>query len=689
MKIFAKFLMNYTTWVNFSYNNYSYLQIILKVFLYITIKKAMNIPIIIEVTYDELVTLINSNLLNPGLQYLITDFNTRHYIVDANSTRYTGSTNEITGINEPLIVTATSTNTIDKEAKSSLYPQDIIYYDWNIENWLNDISFANAEQIISGFTGVITFRQDTLLDNYMGYDFRNVKFRRWETLTPTWDPGTIYNKNYHTNYQGYIYISLSGNTNQEPNSNSDYWVQLLDLSLTTYWNNKPSYTNGITSNPNVYADFLTFVEISGTPATYELSCRSNHFENSTNERTILSNNVFFLQDGDGYTMYDNKIASGNYGNTIGSYFYFNIIETYFYNNIISNIFNENIIGNNFSYNTTGYNFYANSIGNDFYSNSIGHNFYYNNIGNNIESNTIGPWFSYNTIGNSFYNNIIGKWFSSNNICNNFTENNIGNNFYYNNMGNTVSLNIIGNNFEFNMGNYIYSNTIGNYFQNNTLGVSFLFNKIEDNFSYNTIGTDFDGNTIRTNFNQNNIGNSFGQNTIGINFTTNVIGNLFNYNTIGNYFYSNSIGNNFEFNTIGNIFNTYEGNGFQYNVIGNLFSGNTITTAFDYNTTNGVKYNTIGNSFKNNKIHFFENNTIGNNISNLLAANQIFQCNTITDKIDFNQIDLSLVNSGSGITYLVYQPCNVEILKSYTGTIVLKIVNFTNIAQTIEPAQLKP
>ncbi len=140
----------------------------------------METPIITLVTYNELVSLINSNSLNPGLQYKITDYRTRHYIVDYEHNRYSGAGNEVTGVLEPLIVTATSENTIDKEAKSSLYPNDLIYYDCKYQKigYMNSIfvdADVSASVIISGFTGVIYYRYDALLDNYFGYDFQECK----------------------------------------------------------------------------------------------------------------------------------------------------------------------------------------------------------------------------------------------------------------------------------------------------------------------------------------------------------------------------------------------------------------------------------------------------------------------------------------------------------------------------------
>jgi hypothetical protein len=255
------------------------------------------------------------------------------------------------------------------------------------------------------------------------YIFRNCKFRRWETLVDDWGSETTYTTSDFVNYQGFIYKSIKyDNINNEPSNESDYWIQLLDLSLTTYWNNNQDSVNNILSNPEVFADFKTFAEITGTTTLYELCCRSNHFEgfkdNNNNGEingTILSNNVFFLQDNNYFGVFSNSIAAESCGNTIGNYFNNNTIGNYFNSNTIGSNFNSNTIGSNFNFNTIGSNFISNTIGNIFFTNTIGNYFMYNTISNyfhtntinnNLNSNTIGNYFQYNTIGNNFYYNTI-------------------------------------------------------------------------------------------------------------------------------------------------------------------------------------------------------------------------------------------------------------------------------------------
>lgn len=311
-----------------------------------------------DVTFAQLETKIAGSQLVVGQQYEITDFETKHYIVDTAGMQYLDSI--ITGVNEALIVTAIAANKIDKEAKSALHPEDVIYYDWDANNWLEDLSFAdlttdsNNPVIVPGFKGVITFRHDTLLDNYMGYDFRNVKFRSWKMLS-----------------------ALS-----------------FDSTNTYYWASHPSQgIEGIGADASDFVDTKTFAEGSGT-ATYEKSCRGNHIEPFKDDYafyeasgTLLNNNVFWLSDENYYTVYSNQIAAGSFGNRISKYF------------------TRNTIGPYFDGNTIGPSFFGNRIAVKFFNNVVGEACRYNNVGAYFNGNTIGSPFLKNTVADDASQNV--------------------------------------------------------------------------------------------------------------------------------------------------------------------------------------------------------------------------------------------------------------------------------------------
>jgi hypothetical protein len=362
----------------------------------------------INVTYDELVNLTNTSALKPQSCYRITDYRTVHNIMDTN--------NMAVGINvgesEPIIVTAISKNKLSTLAISEQYPQDIIHYDWDFNNWLYDYSFGNcyfdeggnphpSSNPVSDFKGVIFFRHDTLLDNYVGYDFRNVKFRRWvysedgyTKLIQQYDPTKIYSVGDRAVVpESYaVYESVVNNNVGLDVIDPNYWTLVLDLTQAKYWSN--------TDNGNFYIDFKTFPEIN---QTYENGIISTHFEtfkgniNNNFVSTLLGNNVFLLTDNAHYNVDSNLIGPMFSYNTCNGGFIRNHIESNFSNNIIESHFMNNHIGSGFS---------QNKIGSGFQGNVIGASFEQNTIGNYVGFNVIGSNFVMNTLIDSFTNNTV-------------------------------------------------------------------------------------------------------------------------------------------------------------------------------------------------------------------------------------------------------------------------------------------
>ncbi len=424
---------------------------------------------LVDVTYAQLVTLIGASGLTAGQQYRITDFATTHYIVDGDYTQYTTGDGVIVGSTEPLIITAVDVDKLDTVAKSATYPQDIIYYDWNPDNWLNDLSFAvDGTTIITGWKGVIISRYDTIKEIQAPSDWRNCVTRRWETAAPAWDAETTYAAgdiishdfvNDDEETVTVVYKSLVGtNVGNEPAGETDaYWIVLLNLSTFTYWNASPTSWNGVPSAVT-YDDFQLFnnlsacsgISIDTAVPTY------NEDEGEWTPSTLLLNSLII------------NMATNN---NIGARFSYNTI---------SNNFHSNTVGIACTSNTIGYNFGSNKIGNGFSSNAISNNFGSNKIGNDFGSNTIGNDFSSNTIGNDFGSNTIDYYFNTNTV-----------------------------------GNYFYSNKIGGDFHSNTVGIACTSNTIGYNFGYNTVGDGFGSNTVGDNFYYNTIGYTFER----INFLT--------------------------------------------------------------------------------------------------------------------------------------------------------------------------
>jgi hypothetical protein len=419
---------------------------------------------VISLTYSQLSTLVSGNTLVPGQKYLINDYQTVHLIPNTapiqpvaysvvsiesvaikpgSVTVASGDIN--TGPIEPLLVTASSTNTLEPIAYSTLFPQDIIYY--NIES---------DQNIVSGSTkGYIYRRIDTIKNNDIGFDYRNVKFRRWQIDVTTSDltgSGNTYSQGAVVLQTGTndIYLKLD-NTPSVPFTTEASWMlfpwsNLQYVSLTSDNYSVNNYTIPVSAN---YMDYTMF---STEPTTNGVQC---------NYDSIYGNKIKGIYDGSDIISNSNTVF-------FGRNFDSNNIEDYFSNNTI---------GDSFYNNTIGYNFNSKIIGNNFYSNTIG-----NGFDRKIEIDTIGNNFYSNTIGDNFNANVIRNYFNSNIIGDDFNDNVIGDYFNYNIIGDDFDDNVIGNYFNY--------NTIEDDFYSNTIGDNFQANNIEPNFG----GMDFTSST---------------------------------------------------------------------------------------------------------------------------------------------------------------------------------------------------
>jgi hypothetical protein len=560
-----------------------------------------------------------ANQLVSGQHYRISDFHLTWWNQSVNDTTVKSGLSP-----EPLIVFALSSSGISHEAKSELYPQDTIYYDfdatssysWGTGNINNTLPIPN-------FKGWIYRRIDQKLNIDIPWDWRNITVnccRPIVTGIPLWTGNVNYNK----------YNVVRG-TGLASASNKLYY-SIIDsnsgniFTNTSWWLPVSASTEGDTYFPT--DESYGFRAFNRTGAFVNLPANTGtRIQQPTFSSSLVSQGAFALNSCNNIKIEGghSNVFVGTFINyiTIGNDFYYNTIGMSFSDNIIGNKFNFNTIGGLFLKNIIANSFNRNTIQTSFISNSIGNGFGTNTIGSSFNTNTIGSLFSANTIGNGFYSNAIGSESYSNTIGNNFETNTIGNNFNSNTIGSFFYSNAIGNNFE--------TNTIGNLFDSNTIGNNFYLNTIGNGFYSNTIGSNFDSNIIGSDSYSNTIGNSFYSNTIGNNFDWNTIGNNFDSNTIGNSFYFNTIGNGFYSNTIGNLFYS--------NAMGNNFY-----------------WNTIGNSFYSNTIgNYFYSNAIGNN----------FSMNTLEDNLSIGNV--------SGATH-VYNQYNTRLFKNSNGTVRLSYFN---------------
>jgi hypothetical protein len=476
------------------------------------------------ISYSSFTTLITNSGLTQGSFYLINDFRTCYDQPDFdvnNGPITTGNYKQ--GPIEPIMVLATSNDTISTTVYQPSYPNDRIQYDWT---W-------NFTEVTSGTSyGRITERIDEF-NNRTDYDHRNILFKRYRLFTYRQDQplngtiellsdGTINGTDTSftaltvgdvvyipTTFPSYYEIvSITGNTAMTVSGDTITAVgtgqQIFPTIEETNGSGYFSYkqTNVKTNDFIEYTTFGDAISNDYAKNNY-VGNFANNYQNISSGVFILANNVFLEGQYE-----SNKFGDYCYNNTFGTDNQNNIWGDWCYENASTNDIDDNIIGHYFNNNLINVNLTSNHIGNDFYSNKL--------LAENGEN------FEDNIIGNGFNNNIIYSWFYKNEILDEFNENVIGD---YSNLSN----------FEF------YRNYIRNNFNNNTIRQNFQNNQIGTNYQENTINGESKGNTILNGFNNNNIGPYFNLNNIGNGFNKNIIGNSFLNNAIGNNFGLDSIG----------------------------------------------------------------------------------------------------------------------------------------------------
>ena len=614
----------------------------------------------IEVTYSELVNNITGETLSPGTFYTITDFRTCYDQPD-----FTWNGNSITEGNykqsdvEPIVVLATSANTISTTAYQPSYPNDRIQYDWtfNITEVTSGTSYGRITERIDEFNNRTDYDHKTILfkryDNYY-YEDTDISTGTIELIENTGEvigTETVFS-DYNTgdyiaipsaNGTFFEIISISGNTSMVV---SGLTIPAVSAGASFYSAQKAGITykqnnisSGYTENPTFLFDNETIISnYIGDVAM---------FRNWNGNDFLLPNNVF------GEDVIGNRIGNNFMNNTFSSDVEHNVIGDEFENNTIYNDsdFTDNQIATNFrdnliicagfNDNVIGDGFSDNKIFNDsdFVDNQIGVGFNNNTIYDNFGDNKIGKGFDYNVINGLFVDNSIGNQFNDNTITNDFRKNEIGYGFYNNNISGNTNTNRIGEQFENNTiyGDF-YDNQIFNEFKGNITYQDFYKNRLDWGFGGNQISgvcfnnsfgptidsNDFlgsvyantfkgavGGNTIGNNFSYNNIGFGFSNNTIGENFgyggaepQGNIIGNYFNDNTIGEYFYNNSIADNFHDNIAGDYF--------QWNVINTNIDYTDFT--LNYGNITGFSFTATGTGITDDIYTNLTGTTSGHGVS---------------------------------------------------------------------------
>ena len=464
---------------------------------------------VIEISYNDLVTLRGSSKLVPGQQYRITDY----------TCTTTQANTKSAGHQFDIIVTADSKNKLNENARAIQHVDDTYFANSKLESWElkycldNDTARFAWADTVNG-KGVIYWMKDEY-DNECPYDFKNIQFKRYAVTNVT---STKLTSDALNNLKsilvkdsngGLYFATKDSNGNFVPSNADGASYEINENDSNWYYTFQGiSSADGSTINKMYDLTVETFkltdecifsLEGEDSGADTEDYCRENKIEQLNQEyfgdgiyykgRQILNNIVF--------------IGSLNYCyyNEEGSYWEYNTASIY--GNRFGVNCNSNTFGNNFRYNTFGNNCYYNTFGNNCYYNTFGNNCYYNTFGNNCYSNILGNNCNFNTFGNYCYWNTFGNDCYSNTFGNLCYSNILGNDFQVNTFGNDCKYNTFGNNCSSNtFGDYCYYNTFGNYCFRNTFGNYFRYNTFGNNCSDIKLASDASA-TTKYNYYQHN------------------------------------------------------------------------------------------------------------------------------------------------------------------------------------------
>lgn len=407
---------------------------------------------ITEGTYAEIKALKDSGSLTKGGKYLITDFQTKHYIADNVINQFGNGLTLVTGEVEPLIIEAASESEFTGLAVSTTNPSDTIVYEFDnfdiYQYWFD--RFGDSQDAWNQVRrtpwvswgadkGYITFRRDERIRVSTYYDWRVFKFRRWGTPSIS---GLF--TEMQENANGFADFLTFYNRSELYNISPDF--QVIDTSIGSY------RQDGILIANNTVFGCV--------PDLFSQTGYISMFENQINGlyRNSFVGPVFYQNYIDAQSFEDNKmitptldITNGNvYGNLIQGG---NISNNKFGPQVSNNTFiNSNIQSNEFlpppSQPTQVCNFSENTFirtqftGNTFASQSCtGNEAVRADIGNNNIQN---PRFRDNTINGTFYNNII----NGSNVIAGFQYNTIKDNAQM--FSCTITMNTTAASFQYNI-----------------------------------------------------------------------------------------------------------------------------------------------------------------------------------------------------------------------------------------------
>jgi hypothetical protein len=595
----------------------------------------------ITTNVSDFINLINTSSLNPGSVYLITDFQTQHYI------QYTDSNGDGTALDElvnvadpePLVIVAISNSQYNIDVKSLTYPDDTIIWRHNLVD--REKEYFNPSSLGKGY---ITYRKSAS-ENSRDYDFRGVVFWRWNdgsgnyTIVRRVDAPNIFDYKVCKSFEeGWIdpfikNVIGSVNTSNVGFSVPYYLDNLVISTFSSAFSNKINIAHGVTINTPSFAEneigLMLYSTIHDTSS--QMIINKIH--------TLGYSEVF----GDFYLNDVSYIDGSTFSNT----FYANKISG-FTDCIVGTSQGNNIVGvdnsqiQNLNFNTG--NLLNNSVIGTFENNNFNivatssiTSFIYNDV-NQVSNNTVG------TVSGNIVNTLSG------NTCSQITDNisvEIKDNIVPNIYNNTIDLineNILTGDIHENIGTTIQQN----------VGTISIFTNRVNQLNQNTGSASIGGNSSDEIFNNVFNNSTIYSNTVKM-INTNTVNNSLSFN-VGHSISSNTasyIERNNVLEIEDNILGTFSyniGNQFKFNSI-TQSNYNSITTAtnnnintFEYNS--GIVFDSnVGNTFSENQIDVASNNTI-----DYISLNKIFnlELNTI-NYLGSNQAWKILSNTASEMT----------------------------------------
>ena len=468
--------------------------------------------LMVNVTYDELVTLRDNSQLVPGQKYRMTDYETMTSIVGTQSA----------GHPFDLILTALDVNILDENCSAIYSIRDTEGYfsknkleSWTIKYCLDNDSSRFVWAVNPGnFLNVLiadlggTFQCNSLNTTV---NVNDVTYHSWvislegrvltlltESAIPSIGDIVYY---YIEEYDLMLSIGVSQGITQSTEKGKGVIYRLIDEHFNDvhYDFKNIMYTRKVTDgtyDPENGVDTFvyTFNEIDEDGIYHDSTVwgtlHSNH--NIIEFSKSLSNNIFF-----GYC-YNNSISTNSSGNTFDRYCTDNNLGQYAVNNTFGYSITYIKAGDYFTYNTIK-NYCSNSVFGNFASENI--------LENSVNRIICGDDFSYNVFEQNSWNNTFGDDCSSNVFGTNFIGNTVGNEFTGNTIGQCGDC-IFGSGF--------HDNEITASISRCTFGTYCYENKISSAMNYVVFGQGCYHITIPTNFRLFN--STFGNNCCYIEFS---------------------------------------------------------------------------------------------------------------------------------------------------------------------------